>query len=119
MINIYPPKEELKEFILERGFPILIITLLFAFLVMWLYVMLVPRQYHYIDLDGVEHIENCIHTRASTLQKPSGNSSALSAIISIVLGCSSIILSIVLEKDKISFKYSDDIIGSFENNLKD
>ena len=60
--------ERLKEFILERGFPILIITFLFAFFVMWLYVIFVPRQYHYIDLDGVEHIDNCIHTRASTLQ---------------------------------------------------
>ena len=56
------------EIFIERDFPILIITLLFAFLVMWLYVMLVPRQYHYIDLDGVEHIDNCINTRASTLQ---------------------------------------------------
>ena len=67
MINVYP-KEKLKEFILERGFPILIITLLFAFLVMWFYVIFVPRQYHYIDLDGVEHIDDCINTRASTLQ---------------------------------------------------
>ena len=57
-----------KEFILELVFPILIITLLFAFFVMWSYVIFVPRQYHYIDLDGVEHIDDCIHTRASTLQ---------------------------------------------------
>ncbi len=64
---IYPLKK-IKRIILERVFPILIITLLFAFLVMWLYVIFVPRQYHYIDLDGVEHIEKCIHTRASTLQ---------------------------------------------------
>lgn len=67
-MNVYPPIEKLKEFILEWGFPILIITLLFALLIMLLYLIFVPRQYHYIDLDGVEHIENCINTRASTLQ---------------------------------------------------
>ena len=64
---IYPLKK-IKRIVLERVFYILIITLLFAFLVMWFYVIFVPRQYHYIDLDGVEHIDNCIHTRASTLQ---------------------------------------------------
>lgn len=68
MIKAIPTKEELKLFILEWGFPILIITLVFAFLVMWFYVIFVPRQYHYIDLDGVEHIDNCINTRASTLE---------------------------------------------------
>lgn len=60
--------KKIKRIILERVFIILIITILFAFFVMWLYVIFVPRQYHYIDLDGVEHIDNCIHTRASTLQ---------------------------------------------------
>ena len=60
--------KKLKDLILKGGFTILIITLLFAFLVMWLYVIFVPRQYHYIDLDGEEHIENCIHIIASTLQ---------------------------------------------------
>ena len=67
-MNVYPPIKKLKKFMLKWGFPILIITLLFALLIMLLYLIFVPRQYHYIDLDGVEHIENCINTRASTLQ---------------------------------------------------